>query len=107
LNRQNKTYPRDYYKNAEPGTLEHYRHLYMTQGFKVMVIELEKLYCTTQKGRLQEFIQAILYGVDKNGVPNDKPEPPNPRDMLTAYDQYRFMELVYHNYQKSRSSDEE
>jgi hypothetical protein len=83
------------YHAVQKGTVEWYRHIYMNEGLNSMIEELTKQFKNSPKIKINNFIQAILYGYGPDGKANDKPPKPNPDDIVNDYDNYKFQERVY------------
>jgi hypothetical protein len=76
-------------------TVEWYRAVYMADGMNAMILELLKQFPDRDKDKINSFIKAIMYGVDVDGKPNDKPLIPNSGDIVGNYDKHRFEQRVY------------
>lgn len=83
------------YYAVEKGTVEYYRRVYMEDGLKIMIEELEKQFKNVGKNKLSGFVQAILYGYGSEGKLNECPPSPNPDDITEDYKRYKFQERVY------------
>lgn len=96
---------------ATEGTLEGYRQIYMNEGLKAMI---DVLISTMKQGkrpptpaRLNRFINAILYGANTNGTIRHQPPQPNPNEITTDYDKYKFEKKVYGCWVKEQLRKEE
>lgn len=87
---------------AVKGTLEYYRHIYLTEGLHAMINSIEEV--LTEAGReptperLSKWVKAVMYGPGKDGIVRGKPIPPNPQDMLDNPEKHEFEKQIYKKY---------
>lgn len=81
------------------GTVEWFRQIYMHDGLGAMIEDIKELLEKTglelTDGRMDKFIQGILYGSNSKGIINQKPPVPNPFDMTEHPEKYDFQKSVY------------
>jgi hypothetical protein len=92
------------------GTLEYYRHIFMTEGIHEMISEITRIMREagneiTPK-RLDTFIQAVLYGTDEKGELNVRPCEPDMHDLgrgREGQDRFKFQQRVRQLYVRQRN----
>jgi hypothetical protein len=89
------------------GTLEYYRHVFMTDGIHEMISEVTRIMREagneiTPK-RLDNFIQAILYGTDEKGELNVRPPQPDFEDIKNNYGKFKFEKRVHELWIRQRN----
>ena len=92
------------------GTLEYYRHIFMEDGLNAMIQAVTEILTETDSPltsrRLDNWIKAILYGANKDGIVRHQPPQPDMFDWgrgREGQDKFKFEKRVFESWIRGRN----